>query len=69
MSAEYDKYMEGLAKDDTEGRLERMQPIIEELNAMEVTEAVHLKPATTRLKAYMKQFEGLVSRSGILDTH
>jgi hypothetical protein len=63
MSAEYRELMDGLSKDDMDGRRERMRPIIEEVNAMKIVDTVHMKPPTTRLKAYIKQFEGLVGQS------
>jgi hypothetical protein len=63
MSAEYEKFMAGLTKDDMEGRWKRMEPIIKEVNAAKLDGDLDLKPPTTRLKAYIKQFEGLVSQS------
>jgi hypothetical protein len=58
MSAAYRSFMDGLANDDYVRRRQRMEPIIKEV--YEMSGSGHMREPSTRLKAYLKQFEELV---------
>ena len=61
MIAKYNKFMDDLNHDDYDGRRKQMEPIIEEVKAMQRAGGIHFKEPTTRFKSVVKQLQELVS--------
>jgi hypothetical protein len=60
VEAEYRELMEGLDKDDHEGRAERMRPILEELQKMGLDPDLQTDPVA-RMRAVVKHLQVFVS--------